>query len=287
MLKIDPIEFGIQKLSKLLLGGVAPRPIAFASTVDKEGKHNLSPFSFYNAFGVNPSTLIFSPSRRGRDNTTKHTFENLKEVPEVVINAVTYDMVYQMSLSSTEYGKGVNEFIKTGLTPVESSVVKPHRVAESPLQFECEVREIIETSGKAGSGNLVICEIVCIHLDEKILDEDGTINPDKIDLVGRLGEDYYVRTSGNAKFSVPKPISSIGIGVDALPEHIKLSKYLTGNELGKLGNIEKLPTEDEIETFRNDTKILNLKDETQALHNYAKSLISVDKIKEALAVLMV
>lgn len=287
MLKIDPTEYGVQKLSKLLLGGVAPRPIAFASTVDKEGNHNLAPFSFYNAFGVNPSTLIFSPSRRGRDNTTKHTFENLKEVPEVVINAVTYDMVYQMSLSSTEYDKGVNEFIKSGLTPVESSVVKPHRVAESPLQFECKVREIVETSGKAGSGNLVICEIVCIHLNEKILDSDGNINPDKIDLIGRLGEDYYVRTSGNAKFRVPKPISSLGIGVDALPEHIRLSSYLTGNELGRLGNIEKLPTEDEIDIFRADNKILGLKENPKALHNYASSLISVDKIKEALTVLMV
>tara|TARA_B100001971_G_C18252746_1_gene579584 strand:- start:1620 stop:2519 length:900 start_codon:yes stop_codon:yes gene_type:complete len=287
MLKINPIEYGNQKLAKLLLGSVAPRPIAFASTVDKEGNHNLAPFSFYNAFGVNPSTLIFSPSRRSRDNTTKHTFENLKEIPEVVINAVTYDMVYQMSLTSTEYEKGVNEFVKSGLTPVESSMVTPLRVAESPIQFECKVRELIEISGNPGSGNLVICEIVCIHIDEKILDINGTINPDELDLVGRLGEDYYVRTSGSAKFRVPKPSSSHGIGVDALPEHIRLSRYLTGNELGKFGNLDKLPTEDEIEIFRKDNKIISLKGETKTLHEYARTLISLDKIKEALTILMV
>ena len=286
MLKIDPIEYGNQKLFKLLLGGVAPRPIAFASTVDKNGNHNLSPFSFYNAFGVNPTTLIFSPSRRGRDNTTKHTFDNLKEVPEVVLNAVTYDMVQQMSLTSTEYGKGVDEFTKSGLTPLESSLVKPLRVGESPLQFECKVREIIETSGKPGSGNLIVCEIVCIHLDEKILDGNGDIDPDKIDLVGRLGGDYYVRTSGNAKFVVPKPLSSPGIGVDALPDQIRLSHYLTGNELGQLGNLEKLPSEKEIATLREDSNLKSLKNDIKALHEYASSLISANRVKEALTILM-
>ena len=287
MLKIDPIEYGNQKLFKLLLGGVAPRPIAFASTVDKDGNNNLSPFSFYNAFGVNPTTLIFSPSRRGRDNTTKHTFDNLKEVPEVVLNAVTYDMVQQMSLTSTEYGKGINEFIKSGLTPLKSSLVKPQRVAESPLQFECKVREIIETSGKPGSGNLIVCEIVCIHLDEKILDNNGDIDPDKIDLVGRLGGDYYVRTSGSAKFIVPKPLTSLGIGVDALPEHIRLSHYLTGNELGQLGNLEKLPSEKEITTLQEDSNLKSLKNDIKTLHEYASSLISANRVKEALAVLMI
>ncbi len=286
MLKIDPIEYGNKKLFKLLLGGVAPRPIAFASTIDKDGNHNLSPFSFYNAFGVNPTTLIFSPNRRGRDNTTKHTLDNLKEVPEVVLNAVTYDMVHQMSLTSTEYNKGVNEFIKSGLTPLESTKVKPLRVAESPIQFECKVREIIETSGKAGSGNLVICEIVYIHIDEKILDIHGEIDTDKLDLVGRLGGDYYVRTSGNAKFTIPKPLTTIGIGVDALPEHIRLSHYLTGNELGQLGNLEKLPTQKEIATLKEDSNIQNLKNNVKALHEYASSLIVAGKVNEALTVLM-
>lgn len=185
MLKIDPSEYSNQKLHKILLGGVAPRPIAFVSTIDKKGRVNLSPFSFYNAFGVNPTTLIFSPSRRGKDNTTKHTLENILEVPEVVINAVNYGMVQQMSLSSTEYPKGVNEFVKSGLTPVDSSIVKPPRVKESPLQFECQVREVIETGGKAGSANLVICEIVMVHINEGLLDEEGNIDTDKIDLVGR------------------------------------------------------------------------------------------------------
>lgn len=287
MLKIDPNEYGNQKLFKLLSGGVAPRPIAFASTVDKKGNHNLSPFSFYNAFGVNPTTLIFSPSRRGRDNTTKHTFENLKEVPEVVLNAVNYDIAQQMSLSSTEYAKGINEFEKSGLTPIKSTIVKPYRVAESPLQFECKVREIIETSGKPGSGNLIICEIVYIHIDEKILDDNGEIDPDKIDLIGRLGGDYYVRTSGAAKFSVPKPLTSLGMGVDALPDKIRLSHYLTGNELGQLGNLEELPTEKEIATLSEDSNLLDLKNNTKSLHEYASSLISANRIKEALTVMMI
>jgi len=287
MLKIDPTEYGNQKLFKLLLGGVAPRPIAFASTIDKAGNYNLSPFSFYNAFGVNPTTLIFSPNRRGRDNTTKHTLDNLKEVPEVVLNAVTFNMVHQMSLSSTEYDKGINEFIKSGLTPLESVKVNPLRVAESPLQFECKVREIIETSGKAGSGNLVICEIVYVHLDEDILDINGEVDTDKIDLVGRLGGDYYVRTSGNAKFKVAKPLSTIGIGVDALPEHIRLSKYLTGNELGQLGNLEKFPEQSEIDKLSNDLNIIKLKENVKELHQYAGTLIVAGKINEALAVLLV
>ena len=287
MLKIDPIEYGNQKLFKLLLGGVAPRPIAFASTIDKDGNHNLSPFSFYNAFGVNPTTLIFSPNRRGRDNTTKHTLDNLKEVPEVVLNAVTYDMVHQMSLTSTEYDKGVNEFVKSGLTPIESIKVKPLRVAESPIQFECKVRDIIETSGKAGSGNLVICEIVYIHINEKILDSNGEIDTDKLDLVGRLGGDYYVRTSGNAKFTIPKPLTTIGIGVDSFPDHIRLSHFLTGNELGQLGNLEKMPSEKEIATFEEDSNIQKLKNDTKALHEYASSLIAAGKVNEALTVLFI
>ncbi len=286
MLKFTPSEYGNKKLFKLLLGGVAPRPIAFASTVDKNGNRNLSPFSFYNAFGVNPSTLIFSPNRRGRDNTTKHTLDNLKEVPEVVLNAVTYSMVHQMSLSSTEYAKGVDEFVKSGFTPVKSINVKPFRVAESPIQFECKVREIIETSGKAGSGNLVICEIVTIHIDEKILTEEGEIDTDKLDLVGRLGGDYYVRTSGTAKFKVPKPLTSIGIGVDALPEHIRLSNYLTGNELGQLGNLEKLPTKKEVAAYKESSNLNIFNNDTKSLHKHARSLIITGKVNEALLLLM-
>ncbi len=287
MKQIDPLEISNQNLHKLLLGGVAPRPIAFASTIDKDGRPNLSPFSFYNVFGVNPNTLIFSPSRRGRDNTTKHTFENLKEVPEVVLNAVSYKMVQQMSLSSTEYAKGVNEFEKAGFTQVESVKVKPFRVEESPLQFECKVREIIETGGKAGSGNLIVCEIVFIHLDENILDENGAIDPDKIDLVGRMGGDYYVRTSGSVKFTVPKPLTTLGIGVDSLPATVRLSKYLTGNDLGQLGNLENLPSVAEIENLKKEFVNPELFDNEEKVHLYAKSLIEVGKPYEALKILMI
>lgn len=287
MRQIDPNNINNQELHKILLGGVSPRPIAFASTIDKAGTPNLSPFSFYNAFGVNPSTLIFSPSRRGRDNTIKHTLENLKEVPEVVINAVNYNMVQQMSLSSTEYPKGVNEFEKAGFTELASSKVKPPRVLESPIQFECKVREIIETSGKAGSANLVVCEIVFIHIDESILDDQGLIDPDKIDLVGRLGGDYYVRTSGHAKFMVPKPLTMLGIGVDQLPESIRLSKYLSGNDLGQLGNQEQLPTNAEIEMLKMEFEKPEIFNDEEKIHLYAKSLIKEGKTYEALSLLMV
>jgi len=286
MKHFNPEDIGHQNLHKLLLGGVAPRPIAFASTIDGEGHPNLSPFSFYNAFGVNPSTLIFSPSRRGRDNTTKHTFENLKQVPEVVMNAVTYKMVQQMSLSSTEYPKGVNEFDKSGLTAVESEIVKPFRVKESPLQFECKVREIVETSGKPGSANLVICEIVYVHLDDAVLDEDGLIDPDKMDIVGRLGGDYYVRTSGSAKFKVPKPLTTLGIGVDQLPESVRFSSVLTGNDLGQLGNLESLPTNEEIMEVRNNKEFQSLQEDIEKFHRKVQQLISYGKTRTALKWLM-
>lgn len=288
MLKIDPSEYPNQKLHKILLGGVAPRPIAFASTIDKNGQVNLSPFSFYNAFGVNPTTLIFSPSRRGRDNTTKHTLENILEVPEVVINAVNFDMVQQMSLSSTEYPKGVDEFVKSGLTHIASVVVKPPRVKESPLQFECRVREVIETGGRSGSANLVVCEIVMIHIDKGLLDEEGNIDTDKIDLVGRLGGDYYVRTVGNAKFRVPKPLSEIGMGVDNLPGQIRLSKYLSGNDLGILGNLKALPSVEEIKSMANQFPSVDLNSlDEKDLHIKAKQLIAEGKPYEALKILMV
>ena len=286
MLTIDPSSYENQKIHKILLGGVAPRPIAFASTIDKDGNINLSPFSFYNAFGVNPTTLIFSPSRRGRDNTAKHTLENVLEVPEVVINAVNYDMVQQMSLSSTEYPKGVNEFVKAGLTEVASLKVKPPRVKESPLQFECMVREVIDTGGKAGSANLVVSEIVMIHINEGLLNEEGHIDPDKIDLVGRLGGDYYVRASGDAKFAVQKPLTEKGMGVDSLPESVRLSKILTGNDLGQLGNLKSLPSYSEIIAYKKqmDDKIHLLSDEE--IQKRAKILIDKGKSWEALLLLI-
>ncbi len=286
MLDISPEQYGNKKLFKLLLGGVAPRPIAFASTIDTNGTPNLSPFSFYNAFGVNPSTLIFSPSRRGRDNTTKHTFDNLKEIPEVVLNAVSFDMVHQMSLSSTEYPKGVNEFEKAGFTAVASDVVKPFRVKESRLQFECNVRQIIETSGKAGSGNLVVCEIVKIHIDPSILTSQGEIDSNKLDLIGRMGGETYVRASGDALFTIPKPLTTMGIGVDRLPEAIRNSTVLTGNDLGQLGNLERFPTKKEIEEERENPPIDLIFSGTKAHHLFAQSLIKEGKIWDALLLLM-
>ncbi len=256
-MKINPQTTPPQQFHQLLLGSIAPRPIAFASTVDKDGNPNLSPFSFFNAFGVNPTTLIFSPSRRGRDNTTKDTYENLKEVPEVVINMVSYNMVQQMSLASTEYPKGVNEFVKSGFTAIASEKVKPMRVKESPVQFECKVRQIIETGDTPGAGNLIICEILLAHIDDNILDANQLIDPDKIDLVGRMGGDWYVRTSGDAKFIVPKPLTILGIGIDNLPDKIRFSEFLSGNDLGQLGNLEKLPSTEEISSYKNAQTNLN------------------------------
>lgn len=286
MIQINPKDYIPTKLDKIMLGGVTPRPIAFASTIDKDGNLNLSPFSCFNTFGVNPTTLIFSPSRRGSDNTTKHTFENLKEIPEVVINAVTYSMVQQASLSSTNYPKGVNEFLKSGLTPVESVSIRPFRVKESPFQMECRVRDIIETSGLPGSANLIICEAVMIHIDEKILDENGVIDPQKLDIVGRLGGNYYVRAYGDAVFTVKKPIRTIGIGVDSLPESVQKSKILTGNDLGILGNIENLPTEMELSQVILPPEIDSVKNNKEQIHLYAKKLIAQQNIPEALNVLV-
>lgn len=293
MIKIDPKSTAVPTVHKTLLGAIGPRPIAFASTVDADGNPNLSPFSFFNVFGVNPTTLIFSPSRKGRDNTTKHTYENLKEVPEVVINVVNYNMVQQTSLSSTEYPKGVDEFVKAGLTPIPSENVIPARVKESPVQFECKVREIIETGDQGGAGNLVICEILIIHVDESVLDDNGNIDPHKIDLVGRMGGDYYCRASGDAVFMVEKPLQNLGIGIDQLPNYIKNSEYLSGNDLGKLGNLEMLPIAEEINTYKASEPFQKLKemfaktsDEEQAAFYYAKNLLEQSKIAEALKVLM-
>jgi flavin reductase (DIM6/NTAB) family NADH-FMN oxidoreductase RutF len=240
MISIDPQDISTAKLHGYLLGAVAPRPIAFASTVDADGNVNLSPFSFFNVFSANPPILIFSPARRVRDNTTKHTLENAAATKEVVINIVSFAMVQQMSLSSTEYDKGVNEFKKAGFTELPSIIVKPPRVAESPVQLECKVNDIIELGAEGGAGNLIICGVVKLHIDEAILDEEGKIDPLKIDTVARMGGNWYSR-SKEGIFEVPKPLSSLGIGVDALPKAIRLSKILTGNDLGMLANVEKLP----------------------------------------------
>ncbi|MDR5591602.1 flavin reductase family protein [Christiangramia sp. SM2212] len=248
MLTIEPKDVSVGKLHQYLLGAIGPRPIAFASTIDENGNPNLSPFSFFNVFGANPPILIFSPARRGRDNTTKHTFENAKKVDEVVINIVNYDIVQQMSLSSTEYAESVNEFEKAGLTMQKSDLVKPFRVAESPVQLECKIKEIVETGTEGGAGNLVICHVVKMHIKEEILDADGFIDQHKIDQVARMGGNWYTRAK-MGMFEVPKPLSTLGIGVDAMPEEVRTSEILTGNDLGKLGNVEALPDNGEIEEF--------------------------------------
>jgi flavin reductase (DIM6/NTAB) family NADH-FMN oxidoreductase RutF len=247
---INPQEVSVPVLHSYLQSVVAPRPIALASTIDKAGKVNLSPFSFFNIFSTNPPIVIFSPSRRVRDNTTKHSLENVLEVPEVVINIVNYSIVEQTSLASTEYEKGINEFVKAGLTEEPSSLVKPPRVAEAPAALECIVKQVIPLGTQGGAGNLVVCEVVLVHLKEEIFDEDGKINPFKADLVARLGGDWYCRTQGDALFEIPKPLQTKGIGIDAIPEHIRNSDVLTGNNLGRLGNVERLPSEAEIEEFR-------------------------------------
>ncbi len=248
MIEFEPKDISTQQVQQYILGGVAPRPIALVSTLSADGKRNLSPFSFFNAFGVNPPTIAFSPARRIRDGSTKHTYENLKETKECVVNAVTYSMVQQVNLASTEYEAGVDEFIKSGLKPLASDIVKPDRVADSPFQMECRLNQIINLGHDRGSGNLAICEIVKFHISEDIID-NGIIRPDMIDLVGRNSANYYTRANGNAIFEVEKPITKKGIGYDALPEFICNSKILTANNLGQLGNSESIPTEAELKQF--------------------------------------
>jgi flavin reductase (DIM6/NTAB) family NADH-FMN oxidoreductase RutF len=283
MKTIDPKEVSTNVLHSYLLGAIAPRPIAFASTIDLNGAVNLSPFSFFNVFGANPPLLIFSPARRVRDNTIKHTLENVKEVPEVVINMVNYSMVEQMSLASTEYPKGVNEFQKSGFTPVDSVKVSPPRVAEAPVSFECKVNQIIETGAEGGAGNLIICEVVLLHIHDNVLNKEGKIDPFKMDSVARMGGDWYCRANGEALFEIPKPLNSLGIGVDAIPESIRLSAVLTGNHLGRLGNFEQLPSESEIEAFKSQPEIeelfLRFKNDQEGLifHLHELAKISLDK----------
>jgi len=290
-MKIVPGEIKTAQLHAYLLGAIAPRPICFASTIDKDGNPNLSPFSFFNVFGSNPATLIFSPARRVRDNTIKHTLENIYETKEVVINVVSYAMVQQMSLSSCEYPKGVNEFTKSGFTPIASDMVKPFRVKESPAQLECKVTQVIETGTHGGAANLIICELLCMHVNDEVLNADSKIDPHKIDLVARMGGDFYCRASGSAVFEVAKPNAELGIGIDALPEHIRNSSILTGNDLGLLGNSTSLPIVDTI--LYDDQLTQLLRDNTNdqqalytALHTYAKELLDAGDVHKAWQVLL-
>lgn len=295
MKTITPKELPLAEFHNALLTAIAPRPICFASTMDADGNSNLSPFSFFNIFGSNPTTLIFSPARRVRDNTIKHTLENVMATKEVVINVVNYNMVQQMSLASCEYPKGVNEFVKAGFTPMASQKIKPFRVKESPVQFECIVRDIIETGKEGGAGNLIICEIVLMHIDDSVLTLDGKIDQHKMDLVGRLGSDWYVRANGNALFEVTKPNKNLGMGVDSLPEKIRLSKILTGNDLGMLANELAIPDDDSVEIYKRMNKNvseihLRFADDAQQLqtelHRLAQYLLSESKVSDAWKVLL-
>ena len=288
MVSINPNDISPAKLQGYLQGAVAPRPIAFASTLDENGNPNLSPFSFFNVFSSNPPILIFSPARRVRDNSIKHTLINSKNTKEVVINVVNYEIVQQMSLSSTEYPDGVNEFEKAGLTMLKSDLVKPFRVAESPVQFECKVNEVVALGNEGGAGNLVICEVVKIHIDESVLDENGTIDQHKIDLVARCGGNWYSRANMGL-FEVEKPISTLGIGVDSIPDFIKNSAVFDGNDLGKLGNIEAIPSEEEITIFVKENftvKGVLSGDDTTKKYQFAKEYIDNNDVISAWKVLL-
>lgn len=288
MISFEPKDISVPKLHGYLLSSVAPRPIAFASTIGADGNPNLSPFSFFNVFSANPPIMIFSPARRVRDNTTKHTLENAEITKEVVINIVNYDIVHQMSLSSTEYADGVNEFEKAGLTMLKSDLVKPFRVAESPVQFECKVNEIVKLGTEGGAGNLIICEVVKMHISSEILNEDQSINQEQLDLVARAGGSYYSRAN-KGFFEIPKPLSTLGIGVDAMPEHVKNSMILTGNDLGMLGNVESLPSRNEIEAFLEDVseRYPNVRETShREKHKIAQNYLSFGDVESAWKLLL-
>lgn len=294
MLTINTADLSPAQLQNYMQYAIAPRPICFATTIDLAGNINLSPFSFFNMFSTNPPLCVFSPARRVRDNTTKHTLENVLEVKECVINIVNYPMVQQMSLASTEYAKGVNEFDKSGFTMLPSELVKPPRVAEAPVQMECVVREVIHLGDHPGAGNLILAEVKLIHIKEEILDADGKIDQAKIDLVARLGGDWYCRVTPESLFKVAKPLTTLGIGVDALPQGVRNSKVLTGNDLGMLGNIEQLPSAEEIDAIQSHPEVKMLFDATigdavnreRELHELAKLWLSKGKVNEALKVVL-
>ena len=250
MLRIDPVEITVPEMHQYLLGAVGPRPIAFASTIDANGNRNLAPFSFFNVFSANPPIAVFSPARSGRTNTTKDTYNNVKVIPEVVINVVNHDMVHQMSLSSSPYEPDTDEFIKSGFTPVASEIVKPFRVKESPVQMECVVKDVVELGDQGAAGNLVICEIKLMHINPDIINDAGKIDQTKIDLVARMGGNWYCRADENSMFEIAKPITTCGVGVDRIPEDIRNSSILTGNHLGQLGNVEEIPDETEVNEYK-------------------------------------
>jgi flavin reductase (DIM6/NTAB) family NADH-FMN oxidoreductase RutF len=280
---VDPNQISQPELHSIMLTAVAPRPICFASTVDKEGNVNLSPFSFFNVFSSNPPVMVFSPSRSGRDNSLKHTHENVKEVPEVVINIVNHDMVEQMSLSSTAYDKGVNEFIKAGFTQVPSEKVRPPRVGEAPVSFECSVMEVIELAQTPGAGNLIMAKVELIHINEAYF-TNGILDTEKLDLVGRMGGSWYIRASKDALFEIPKPLRTKGMGVDALPKGIRESEVLTGNNLGRLGNMEQLPSKQDVMDISQAPEVKTLS--KIELHRLAQRILEEGNAHRAMSILL-
>lgn len=289
---IDPAQSETKDVYRYMVGSVCPRPIAFASTLDGDGQPNLAPYSFFNAFGANPPTLIFSSSRRIKDNTTKHTYENTCEIDEVVINIVTYDIAEQMVLTSTEYPRGVDEFKKAGFTPEPSAKVKPFRAKESPVNYECRVKEVRPMGEEAGAGNLIICEVVCINVDDHVLDENGRIDAVKLDPMGRLGGFWYTRAS-QGLMEIPTPQGTDNIGMDGLPDAIKHSSLLTGNELAQLGKLQEMPSLPEVEEYENDPANQGLikgeadeKYQEEVLQKAAKELLYNRETEKALKVLL-
>ena len=287
MITINPKEVATKDLHEYMLSSIAPRPIAFASTVNAEGQPNLAPYSFFNCFSSNPPVLVFSANRRVRDNSTKDTLSNIEATGEVVINVVSYNFVKQMALASIEYPSNINEFEKAGFTALPSETVKPFRVAESPAQYECKVKDIIRLGDQGGAGNLFICEVQLLHINKAVLNEHGKIDPHKIDLCGRMGANNYVRASGKAVFELNQPVNRIGIGFDNLPSAIRLSKVLTGNELAMLAAVEHLPSEKEIkETRIAFSKMPAPMQAEEALHTFAKDLLAKGQVNEAWKVLL-
>lgn len=291
MLTINPQEIATPDLHQYMIGAIAPRPIAFVSTLSPQGVANVAPYSFFNAFSSNPPLVIFSSNRKVKGNTTKDTLKNVEETGECVINIVNYNMVYQMSLASVEYPSDVSEFEKSGLTPVASDLVQPFRVKESPVQMECTVREIIKLGAKGGAGNLVICQVVRMHIDENMLTETGRLDPYKLDLVARMGRHYYCRANGEAIFELPQPVNKIGMGVHNLPAHIRLSNVLTGNNLAQLASEIALPTEAECAEMLTDEKVMNImagntQERENQLQQYAKELLAKGEVAKAWRVLM-
>lgn len=282
MLSFNPYDYPIKQRHQYIIGAIGPRPIAWASTINEDGKPNLAPYSFFNAFGANPPMLIFSSNRRGRDNTTKDTLSNIQHTREVVINVVTHDLVNQMNISSTDYDSSIDEFVKAGVTPIESTLVKPMRVKESPIQFECKVKDIIYTGQEGGAANLFLCEIVQIHIDESILDQEQQIDPNKLKLIGRMGKNYYSKAFDDSIFEINNPFDVQNLGFDQLPKHIVESKVLLGNEIAKLAMETSLPTEDEM---HNISKSYLEMSEIEK-HNVAKGWINQGHIREAFALLV-